>query len=268
MTTFQALLLGIVQGLTEFLPVSSSGHLVLLQNLFNIDLSGVDMFYDITLHLGTLFAVFAVFYKDIFNLFRRPGKNLLYLIFASLPAAVVGIFFGDIIDELFFGGKYLFICFLITAAMLASAQIYAKKSKNVLPLNKKSVAVMALAQAVAVIPGISRSGATAAAGTLAGADREQAAKFSFLMSIPVIAGSFFITLVKGIGGGEFASVFINSGQNLGLCVAVSIAAAAVSSLASVKIMLKAATKANYIPFIVYLLILSALCAYLTFSGRL
>ncbi|MCD8308264.1 MAG: undecaprenyl-diphosphate phosphatase [Clostridia bacterium] len=268
MTVLQALLLGIVQGLTEFLPVSSSGHLVLLQNLFNIDLADTDMFYDIILHIGTLFAVCAVLRKDIIKLFRKPFKNLLYLVLASIPAAVVGVIFGDWVNATFFGGTYLFIGFLISAVLLAAAQIYAKRKNPSLPLCKKSAAAMGIAQAVAILPGISRSGATVAAGTLAGADRVQAANFSFLMSIPVIAGSFVITLIKGIVGGELAATFVNAGSGFGVCVAVGIAAAAVSGFAAIKVMLKAATKAGYTPFIIYLVLLAVLCAYLTFSGRL
>ncbi|MCD7728513.1 MAG: undecaprenyl-diphosphate phosphatase [Clostridia bacterium] len=268
MTVLQALLLGIVQGLTEFLPVSSSGHLVLLQNLFNIDLSGMDMFFDIILHIGTLFAVCAVYWKDILNLFKRPWTKLWYLVFASIPAALVGLLLDDVIDEFFYGGRFLYICFAATALLLTITHIYAKKKKNSLPLGKKHVALMGLAQAVAVIPGISRSGSTIAAGTLGGADSDEVATFSFLMSIPVILGSFLISLVKGIAGGELAATFANASGNLGVCVAVSVVAAALSGFAAIKLMLKAVSKRNYIPFIVYLLILSVLCAYLTVSGRL
>ena len=126
---------------------------------------------------------------------------------------------------------------------------------------------MGVAQAVAIFPGVSRSGATVAAGLLSGADREESTRFSFLMSIPVIAGGFIIELYKLVTGGTFA-VAAASSQNFGLCIAVSVAAAALSGLVAVNIMLRCALKARYTPFIIYLCLLACVCAGLHFYGVL
>lgn len=268
MTVLQALFLGILQGLTEFLPVSSSGHLVLAQSLMNVNLGGADMLFDLTLHLGTLLAVCFVFRKKILLLFRRPFKTLLYLVVASVPAAVVGLFLGDMIDSVFFGGTYLAFGFALSAALLAGAQIRAKKVKNALPLNLGRAACMGAAQALAVLPGISRSGATVAAGIISGGNREEVADFSFLLSIPVILGGFAVTLFKGVSSGELYAAFAAAGDNFGLCIAISVAASAIAGLFAIKIMLRCISSAKYTPFIIYLCLLAAACGTMRISGIL
>ena len=266
MTVFQALILGLVQGLTEFLPISSSGHLVLLQRLLNINLGGVDMLFDITLHTGTLFAVCAVYRKQILGLFKRPLKRLLWLAVAAVPAALAGILLGDIVEEVFFGGAYLAAGFALSAIVLACAQVVSNRRKAVCPLNLKRSAVMGLAQAVAILPGLSRSGTTVAAGMLCGAEKREAADFSFLMSIPVILGGFVVTLYKGVSGGELTAMFALSGGELGLCVAVSVAASAVAGFAAIKLMLRSVSNGSYTPYIIYLCLLAAACAAMNFAG--
>lgn len=266
MTIFQAVLLGLIQGLTEFLPVSSSGHLVLFQRLFNVDLGGADMLFDLTLHLGTLFAVCVAMRRQILSLFRRPFRTLFMLIAATVPAAVVGLLFGDIIDGIFFGGAYLAMGFAATAAILTAAQAISRRRKQFLPLNFRRSLCMGLAQAVAVIPGISRSGATVAAGVLAGADGGQAADFSFLLSIPVILGGFAVTLYKTLRGGGL--VISGSAAHFGVCIALSVAAAAISGLFAIRVMKQSSASGRYTPFIVYLCLLAVLCVALKFAGVL
>lgn len=269
MNVFQALILGLVQGLTEFLPISSSGHLVLMQRLLNVNLGGADMLFDITLHMGTLFAVCAVYRRQILALFKRPFKRLLQLAVATVPAALAGIFLGDIVEEVFFGGAYLASGFALTAALLAGAQIYSKKrASSALPLNLKRTAVMGVAQAVAILPGLSRSGTTVASGMLCGVDKREAADFSFLMSIPIILGSFIVTLYKGVKGGELLSLFALSGGELGLCVAISVAASAIAGFAAIKLMLRSVSKGSYTPYIIYLCLLSVACAAMNYTGIL
>ncbi len=268
MTVFQALILGVVQGLTEFLPVSSSGHLVLLQRIMNINLGGADMFFDLTLHLGTLFAVCVTFRKQILALFRRPFKRLLYFVAASVPAAAAGLLFGDVIDAAFSGGLSLTFGFAVSAVLLAAAQVRAKRAQNLLPLRLRCALSMGIAQAVAVIPGISRSGATVAAGMFAGGSREEVADFSFLMSIPVILGGFAVTLLKGFSSGEISQIFTASGSSLGVSVAVSVAASAAAGFAAIKVMLGAVKRARYTPFVIYLAVLAIVCAALVFVGIL
>lgn len=248
MTAFEALILGLVQGLTEFLPVSSSGHLLLLQNIFGIQENKV--FISIILHLGTLFAVVAVFYKDIIDLFRAPYKNLLYLILATLPATAVIFLVGDRLDS-FFTETFLCFGFLITAAVLFITEIMQKKAVSASPLNAKTALVMGGAQSVAaLVPGISRSGSTIAAGLMCGTQRSQVAKFSFLMSLPAIAGATLMSLVKE-GGELVASVGAAN-------ILIGLAAAFLSGLIAIRFMLKIIQKCNYKWFSLYLLLLFCL----------
>jgi undecaprenyl-diphosphatase len=270
MEIWQAIVLGLVQGLTEFLPVSSSGHLVFIQRVLSIDIGGAELLFNIILHVGTLVAVCAVFYKDIINLFKKPFKTLLYLIVATIPAALFGFLFEDAIDEVFLQGQYvglfLGIFFFITACVLFATEVYAKKHQNTLPLSFKNTIPMGLAQVVALLPGISRSGSTIAAGTFAGANRDDVSRFSFLMSIPIILGSFVVSLVKSSINGELAQSFADAGPNIGWCIAIGFIVAAVSGLFAIKVMLVAIKKANYKWFSLYLVLLAIVCIVLFAIG--
>ncbi len=248
MNVWQAVLLGLVQGLTEFLPVSSSGHLVLLQKWFGID-PDYSMFLTVMLHVGTLIPVCIVFFKDILGLFKNP-ITLLYLVIASIPAALVGFLLGDQIDAVFYGGKYLAPCFLFTALVLLQAELVAKTKPLYRDINAGNAALMGVAQAVAVVPGISRSGSTIAAGCFCGVDREKNANFAFLMSLPVIAGS---ALLEGYD-------FIKSGSTeiSFLPVLLGVIAAAISGYVAIRVMLALVKKANFKWFSLYLVCLSVL----------
>lgn len=259
MNFWQAVVLGLVQGLTEFLPVSSSGHLVFLQRLFSVELEETELFFDLILHLGTLVAVCAIFWKDVISLFKKPYKKLGYLLLASVPAAIVGFLLDDLIEKYFYGGAFLSAGFLVTAAVLFATEIYAKRRKKELPLSLKTVIPMGLAQAVAVLPGISRSGSTICAGTLAGGRTEDVTEFSFLMSIPVILGGFLVSLVKGLIKGEIQAAFRTAPSSFGLCVALGFVCSAFAGLFAIKIMLKAIKKANYKWFSLYLVALAIVC---------
>lgn len=243
MDIWEAILLGLAQGLTEFLPVSSSGHLVLIQNILGVE--GDLLFFDVMLHVGTLLAVFAVFFKDILDLFKPPFKTMGLLILATLPAGLVMLLFADKIEALF-EGKFLWIGFLITAIMLLITEYVGKKYPKDRPLDFKVGLVMGFAQAVAVVPGISRSGATISGGVYAGAQRQKIAKFSFLMSIPVILGSGFY---EALQVREWASVPI-------LCVIIGMVAAAISGFLAIKLMLKIVQKCDYKWFSLYLIALA------------
>ncbi len=264
MKIWHAAVLGIVQGLTEFLPVSSSGHLVLLSRLFGLE---VDTFINLVFHLGTLVAVVAIFWKDILALFKKPFKTLGFLVLASIPAAIVGFLLEDKIDELFNNGKYsgiiLACLFLVTATVLISTEIFVKRRQTSLPLCMRTVIPMGLAQAVAVLPGISRSGSTICAGTLAGGKGEEVAKFSFLMSIPVILGGFVVSVVKIIIDRNELPV-IENGVTFGVGMALGFVVSAAVGLFAIKVMLKAISKANYKWFAIYLILLAITCAVLFF----
>ena len=264
MQIWQAIVLGAVQGLTEFLPVSSSGHLVFLQQIMGVDFGGNQLFFDIMLHFGTLIAVFFVFWRDILELFKKPFKTLLYLIVATVPAGLVGLFLNDYIETRFYGGAYLSIVFALTALILLLCEFVAKRRKNpARPLGWRTTVPMGLMQAVAVIPGISRSGSTIAAGVFAGGKTEEIAKFSFLMSIPVILGSVVVSLKDVITEREALASLGGTGV---ACILLGMLFAAVSGLFAIKVMLKVIGKANYKWFSLYLVLLSLTCFALNVKG--
>lgn len=272
MEWWQAIVLGLVQGLTEFLPVSSSGHLTFLQRVLNVNIGDAALFFNIILHLGTLIAVCIIFWKDILALFRRPFDTLLYLIVATIPAAIAGLLLDDLIEEHTMNGDYAAIylgCFfIVTAAFLFATELYVKRRKKVYPLSWRTTIPMGLAQAVAILPGISRSGATICAGTFAGANAEDVSKFSFMMSIPVILGSFVVELAKGLMDTEsgLAHSFSVAGPQFGWCIAIGLIVSAISGLFAIKVMLAAIKKANYKWFSLYLVLLAITCFVLYGTG--
>lgn len=271
MEIWQAVVLGLVQGLTEFLPVSSSGHLSFFQNVLGVSTSNAQ-FISIILHLGTLVAVCIIFFNDILSLFKKPFKTLFLLILATIPAVVFG-FLAEIlnIDYYFYYGDYaailLSICFFITAAVLFATEVIAKRKKNRLPLSIKLAIPMGLAQAIAILPGISRSGSTICAGTIAGGKSQDIAKFSFLMSIPVILGGFVLELGKGIIDGSLKADFTLNGSTYILATCLGFIVSAVSGLFAIKVMLKAIQKANYKWFSLYLVLMAITCIVLKCTGN-
>ncbi len=198
MDWIQALLLGIVQGLTEYLPVSSSGHLELGKALLGAEAGGLR--FDIIVHVATVLSTLAVLWKEIAwlfrGLFRRQWNDetryIVAIIISMIPIAVVGVFFKDTVEELYSGCvvRVVGVCLIITALLLALAHFFPdgfarKPSERISPLN---ALVIGIAQAAAVLPGLSRSGSTIAAGLLLGVDRRRMAQFSFIMVIPPILG--------------------------------------------------------------------------------
>lgn len=271
MVWWQAFVLGLTQGLTEFLPVSSSGHLALLQRLFGISSDGL-LFFDIILHLATLVAVCIIFWKDIVNLFKKPFRTLLYLVVATIPAAIAGLLLHkfDVLDSKILGGKiigvYLAVFFTVTAAVLFATEMFAKRRKRLYPLSFRTTLPMGFAQAMAILPGISRSGSTIAAGTFSGGTTEEVSKFSFLMSIPIILGSFVVELYSGLKDAGSIETAFSVNPQFGWCIALGFIAAAVSGLFAIKVMLAAIKKADYKWFSIYLVLLAAVCLILQFTG--
>lgn len=194
MSIIEAVILGIVQGLTEFFPVSSSGHLVLLQRIFNVQ--EPSLFFDTMLHAGTLTAVFVVLWKDIFAILKKPIQKLTgFLIIATIPAVLSALVFKNSIENMFFSAQFLGWCFLITTILLITAEVLsrkAKKTNNTIKAEKMTwfhALFIGIMQALAIPPGISRSGATISGALFCKLDRDFAARFSFLMSIPAILGA-------------------------------------------------------------------------------
>ncbi len=244
MSILEAIVLGIVQGLTEFLPVSSSGHLVLLQNVFG--LSEPQLFFDTMLHLGSLVAVVAVMRKEIIDLFKKPFHTLGYLVIATIPAVIAALLLEDIVEGAF-GGMYLGYGFLFTAVVLTLSEMLAKRRRQKhRSIGAGSAAAMGLMQAIAIFPGVSRSGSSIAGGIASGLDRKKAASFSFLMSIPVILGSVMLQSYKLVGSGssiDWAPTIIGT-----IC-------AAVSGFYAVKLMLALIQRKRLYGFAIYVLIL-------------
>ena len=173
------ILLGIVQGLTEWLPISSSGHLVIIQQLFNIK---VDLFYDIWLHFGTLIVLVLFFYKDIINISKRW---VFYIIIGSIITGVIGFVFYDLLKSFFSNLLVVGIALIITGLILYSSKYFNGKRK----LSRYDAIFLGLAQGLAIVPGLSRSGLTISTGLFRGVDKEKVFKFSFLLSIPAIVGA-------------------------------------------------------------------------------
>lgn len=194
MSIIQALILAITQGLTEFLPVSSSGHLVIIQNLFGFTTPPV--FFDIMLHAGTLLAVFVYFWHDIIQLLLGWKKNtnfIIGLIVASIPAGLVGILLSSRLEYIFSSTKLVGITLLITGSILLLTRWIKAKNTAENPSFCQSL-MIGLFQAVAVLPGISRSGLTISAGLFSGFSPSAAFRYSFFLAIPAILGAVLIQL--------------------------------------------------------------------------
>lgn len=200
MKVYQGIILGFVQGLTEFLPVSSSGHIILTEKLLGVN---GGLFFSLLLHAGTLFAV-AITKSNVIR--RMNGKFAARLIIATVPAGIVGVFLGDFVDKAFFGGKFLWLGFLITAAYLFVAETKYKPKKTL--VTTKDAVWLGFSQAVAVVPAISRSGAVFSTGLLLGIDKKTLSDFTFLMSIPVILGGIAYELVKGFFNGGWGNIAV------------------------------------------------------------
>lgn len=205
----EAIVLGIVQGLTEFLPVSSSGHLELAKTMLgNQDLAAQSMLMTVVLHFATAMSTVVIFRKEVIDilkgLFRfRANEQTAYslkIIVSMIPAALVGLFFDDIIES-FFDGRILLVgCMLLVTGLIlfiANRSRYTRKS-----VGFRDAIVIGLSQAIAILPGISRSGATISTAVILGIDREKAARFSFLMVVPLIFGK----MAKDLMSNDFSMI--------------------------------------------------------------
>jgi undecaprenyl-diphosphatase len=212
---FEALILGVVQGLTEFLPVSSTAHLILFPWLFHWGGVLDSLTFDIALHAGTLCALLVCFWRDWLDILLRKQRLLLLIILASVPAGTVGILFEHIVESRLRSPLVIALSLVVIGIfMLASEKAF--KHRKVEDVGLADAVVIGLSQAVALIPGVSRSGVTIATGTSMGLERESAARFSFLLSTPVIGGAVLLHLRKMLAGGAghdaslFAAGFIAS----------------------------------------------------------
>lgn len=260
MDLIQGIIIGIVQGLTEFLPVSSSAHLVFIQNILGVESS---LAFDTFLHLGSLLAVLWFFRGDIIKMIKSwwlsigdilqgrfkqgfyddPYKRLAwYVILATIPVGIAGVFFEDAVDSLFAGALYVPAFFLfVTGTILYLSQRMTSGEINFHNVSAKESLFMGLGQACAILPGLSRSGTTIAAGLVIGLDKEFAAKFSFILSIPAILGAFVLQL-KDIGSAMDANF---------LPILLGFVAAFIAGYAAIKWMLELIQKRSLDIFAYY-----------------
>jgi undecaprenyl-diphosphatase len=246
MSVLESIVLGIVQGLTEFLPVSSSGHLVLLQNVFGF--SEPQLFFDTMLHLGTLIAVVVVMWKSILDLFRKPIR-LVYLVIATLPAIAVTLLLKDFIEGTF-TGKYLGYGFLLTAIFLTAAELLSNRISKRRQVNAGVALGMGVMQAIAIFPAVSRSGSTIAGGLALGAGRREAAAFSFLMSIPAILGSVVLQGYEVVKAQTIPADILPT--------VIGTACAAVTGFFAIKFMMALISKKKLYGFAIYVALLGIL----------
>ncbi len=233
--------IGFIQGITEFLPVSSSGHVVLFGSLFELDNL---LLISIVAHIGTLFAVLFCYRKKIFELIKQPlNKTNLNLIIATIPTVIIVLLFNSFLEDNF-STKTLVWGFLISAILLIIADL--KKEGNK-PINKRNALYMGLSQGFALLPGISRSGSTLVCGLLVGVEKQQALDFSFLMSIPVILASAVYESFKLFS----SQITVNW-----LGIIIVMLSSFIFGILSIKIMLKVVKKNKLYFFSIYLIVLS------------
>lgn len=235
------ILIGIVQGITEFLPISSSGHIVLFGTMFELDNL---LLLSVVAHIGTLFAVIFCYRKRICDLLVHPkNKTNLNLIIATIPTVLIVIMFNKFIEDNF-SIHSLVWGFLISAILLIVADLKKIGNKN---LNKKHSLFMGLAQGMALLPGISRSGSTLMCGLMMGVEKQEALDFSFLMSIPIIIGSAVYESIKLFT----CQITVNWFQ-----IFIVMLTSFIFGIMSIKIMLKTIKNNKLYYFSIYLIILS------------
>jgi len=278
MDWLQALILGLVQGLTEYLPISSSGHLELGKLLLNAEEGGLQ--FDILVHVATVLSTLVILWKEVAWVFkglfvplRRSGDGISFysrlsdeqryawcIIISMIPVGIVGLCFKDVIESLYEGNEQVKVivvgvCLLITAALLSFSYFSKPRPKeNISPAH---AFIIGLAQACAVLPGLSRSGSTIATGLLLGNKKEKLAQFSFLMVIPPILGEALLDLKHIILPGEKYSEAVAAGQLDTLPMIVGFIAAFVSGCIACKWMINIVKKGKLIYFAIYCAIVGA-----------
>lgn len=254
---FEGILLGIVQGLTEFLPVSSSGHLTIVSYFLNAKESGLT--FEVLLHFATLISVFICYRKDIWELIKHPFQKYFGLIIiASIPAGIVGVFFGDFFEPLFQSIWVPTLMLLVTATILFLADRCHGGDRDGKDMTVGMALLIGVAEMFAICPGISRSGSTIFMAVLLGISRTEAAKFSFIMSIPVILGSFLlecIDIVQGTSAFTFTPVY-----------AVAAVVAAVSGILAIKLVVNLLNRGKFRYFSYYCIGLAGLSSMLLLLG--
>lgn len=270
MNLIQAAILGALQGFTEVLPISSSAHLIIVPWLFKWPESGLT--FDVSLHLGTFLALSIYFWRDIIEMAvsffgalvsRRldtPARRLPFLILgATIPAAVVGKLFEDQLEAVFRSNQLLIASFLIVFGLLmGAADRLGRKRLNLDEIKLGSAMFIGLMQCMALIPGVSRSGITITAGQMLGFTRESAARFSFLMSLPIVAGAALLKVAPLVRDG------IPAGESLPMLVGMT--SSAITGYISVAFLLRFVQKKSLAPFVWYRVVVGSCLIVAILSG--
>lgn len=246
MSNIEAIILGIIQGITEFFPISSSGHLALTEAILKIDTEGL-FFFNILVHIATLLAILIYFRKRIWQiLVKKQFTVMAAIIIGTIPAVIVGLTLKDNIETLFASPKIVLISMLATALFFIAAETLSprKKDQRITILRGLTIGI---AQAAALIPGISRSGSTLATGLLTKMDRETAAEFSFLLGIPAIAGA---GLLSALDLSESTTPENWTPHIIGFIAAL------ISGYIAISILMRLYKKHSLIGFSIYLIIIS------------
>lgn len=254
MDCIQAFILGLIQGLTEYLPVSSSGHLAIGSALFGLEDGEANLAFTVAVHVATVLSTLVVLWKEIVWLFKGffqfkmndEMKYILNILISMIPVGIVGVFFKDTVEEIFGSGLLIVgIMLLVTATLLAFSYFAKPREKETISL--KDAFIIGLAQACAVMPGLSRSGSTIATGLLLGNKKENLAQFSFLMVIPPILGEALLDCLK-IAQSGFESVSAGISP---IALLVGFLTAFVSGCFACKLMINLVKKGKLIYFAIY-----------------
>ena len=251
MSWLAALALGIVQGLTEYLPVSSSGHLAIGSALFGIE-GEENLAFTIVVHVATVFSTLVILWKEIEWIFRglfkfqmnSETRYAINILISMIPIGIVGVFFKDTVESIFGSGLLIVGCMLLVTAALLAFSYYAKPRQKE-SISMKDAFIIGLSQACAVLPGLSRSGTTIATGLLLGNNKAKLAQFSFLMVIPPILGEALLDVLKLVKGEDIA------GDIPTLSLVVGFVAAFLSGCLACKWMINIVKKGKLIYFAIY-----------------
>lgn len=255
MDIIHSLLLGLIQGITEFLPISSSGHLIIARQFLGISLDNT-LAFDVSLHIATLFAILFCFKNDISRIYndfkteglsKRSSNLLLAIVFGSIPAGLIGFFYGEIIESTFRDPKYVVYTLLLGSLLFWIAD---KFSKNNGGLSIFKGFIIGIFQSLALFSGFSRSGSTISGGLLVGLSRQESIKFSFLLGIPIIAGAGLKTFFDMYNAGYNLSPFLSTELILGFIVAL------ISGIYTVKFLVKYLSNNSFTVFIIYRVVLA------------
>ena len=259
MSLIEAIILGVVQGAAEFLPISSSGHLIAVPWLLGYEAHSLA--FDVALHLGTLFAVAAALIGEWMKMLSgafaglratgnpfasEDGRRLGFLIVASIPGGVLGLLLNDLAESTFRSAALVAVTMALMGLVLWFADSKSAGNRGIGSWTLRDALIMGFAQALALVPGVSRSGATISAARLLGYERDAAARLSFLMALPLTLGAVILKVPKMLAGG------------LQMDLAVGIAEAAVVGFLSIRVLFTWVRTHSYLPFVIYRLAFAAL----------